>query len=257
MADLNNPSAESASSAVLEGSGRLKGRIALITGASRGIGAAVARRFASEGAHVVLTARTVGGLEEIDDAVRQAGGQPATLVPLDVREFDKIDQLGASLYERFGRLDILVGNAGILGTLSPVGHVQPAVWQEVLDVNLTANWRLIRSLDPLLRQSEAGRAVFVTSGAPRSLRAYWGPYAASKAALETLVKIYAAEIEKTAMRANLIDPGATRTTMRAQAFPGEDPETLPPAEAITGAFVDLAEVGCERNGDIIRAYRTD
>ena len=234
--------------------GRLAGRIALVTGASRGIGAAVARRFAAEGAQLVLIARTVGGLEEVDDAVRQAGGGPATLVPLDLREFDKIDHLGASLYERFGRLDVLVGNAAVLGTLSPLGHVAPETWSATLDVNLTANWRLIRSLDPLLRRSEAGRAVFVTSGAASGAFAYWGPYAASKAALESLVKTYAAEVEKTALRVNLIDPGIVRTAMRAQAFPGENPSTLPPPEAVSDAFVELAAVDCTTNGAVVRAY---
>ncbi|MDH3919698.1 MAG: SDR family NAD(P)-dependent oxidoreductase, partial [Rhodospirillales bacterium] len=203
--------------------GRLAGRIALVTGASRGLGAAVARRFAAEGARLVLVARTVGGLEEVDDALRRAGGEPATLVPLDLRDFDRIDQLGAQLYERFGRLDVLVGNAAVLGTLSPLGHVAPKTWSEVLEVNLTANWRLIRSLDPLLRQSEAGRAVFVTSGVTARAYPYWGPYAASKAALESLVRTYAAEAEKTALKVNLLDPGVLRTALRAQAFPGEDP----------------------------------
>lgn len=233
--------------------GRLVGRIALVTGASRGIGAAVAKRFATEGARLVLVARTVGGLEEVDDAVRRAGAQPATLVPLDLREFDAIDRLGASLYERFGRLDVLVGNAGLLGTLSPLGHIAPDTWAEVIDVNLTANWRLIRSLDPLLRQSEAGRAMFVTSGAAARPHAYWGAYAVSKGALEMLVKVYAAEIARTNVRANLIDPGAVRTGMRAQAYPGEDPMTLPAPEDITDVFVELAETACTRNGVVVAA----
>ncbi|MEE8499619.1 MAG: SDR family NAD(P)-dependent oxidoreductase [Kiloniellales bacterium] len=235
-------------------SGRLEGRVALVTGASRGIGMAVARRFAAEGARLVLVARTVGGLEELDDAIRQDGGQGATLVPLDLREFDAIDRLGASLYERHGRLDVLVGNAGVLGTLSPLGHIGPNDWAEVMDINLTANWRLIRSLDPLLRQSDAGRAIFVTSGAAAAPHAYWGAYAVSKAALEMLVTTYAAEIAKTPVRANLLDPGAVRTAMRASAFPGEDPETLPAPEAITDTFVALAEPGCTRNGEVVRAY---
>ena len=236
------------------GNGRLAGRIALVTGASRGIGAAVARRFAAEGAQLVLVARTVGGLEELDDRIREDGGQGATLVPLDLREFDAIDRLGASLYERFGHLDVLVGNAGVLGTLSPVGHIEPPDWAEVLDVNLTANWRLIRSLDPLLRRSEAGRAIFVSSGAAAAAHAYWGAYAVSKAALEMLVKTYAAELAKTNVRANLIDPGALRTAMRAKAFPGEDPETLRTPEAIAETFVELAEAACTKNGEVVRAY---
>ncbi len=236
------------------GQGRLAGRIALITGASRGIGAAVARRFAAEGARLVLVARTVGGLEELDDQIREAGGQGATLVPLDLREFDAIDRLGASLYERHGRLDVLVGNAAVLGTLSPVGHIEPAGWAEVMDINLTANWRLIRSLDPLLRRSEAGRAIFVSSGAAGAPHAYWGAYAVSKAGLEMLVKTYAAELAKTQVRANLIDPGATRTALRAQAFPGEDPLSLPAPEAVTEIFVELAEAACTKNGEVVRAY---
>ncbi len=236
------------------GGGRLSGRIALITGASRGIGAAVAGRFAAEGAQLILTARTVGGLEEVDDAVREAGGQGATLVPLDLREFETIDQLGASLYERFGRLDVLIGNAGVLGELSPTGHVTPGTWAEVMDINLTANWRLIRSLDPLLRQSEAGRAVFVTSGAAVHPHAYWGPYSVSKAGLEMLVKVYAAELGKTNVRANLVNPGPIRTGMRAKAFPGEDPMSLRPPAAITDCFVDLADADCARNGEVMEAY---
>lgn len=234
-------------------SGRLTGRIALITGASRGIGAAVARRFAAEGAHVVLAARTVGGLEEVDDAI-QAGGGSATLVPQDLADLPAIDRLGAALYERFGRLDVLVGNAAGLGILSPVGHIDPEVWEETLALNVTVNYRLIRSLDPLLRQSEAGRAIFVTSGVTQGVFPYWGAYAASKAALETLVRTWAGEIAKTKMRANLIDPGVVRTAMRATAFPGEDPETLSHPDAVTDVFVDLAETECRRNGEIVRAY---
>ena len=234
--------------------GRLAGRIALVTGASRGIGAAVAERFAAEGAKLVLTARTVGGLEETDDAVRKAGGESATLVPLDLRDFETIDRLGASLYERFGRLDILVGNAGMLGSLSPVGHIAPETWQEVLDINLTANWRLIRSLDALLRAGEAGRAIFVTSGAASGAFAYWGAYAVSKAALEMLVRTYAAEVAKTPLKVNLIDPGAVRTRLRAQAFPGEDPQRLAPPEAIAELFVELASADYTKNGEVVRAY---
>ena len=231
--------------------GRLDGRIALITGASRGIGAAVAKAYAAEGAQVILAARTVGGLEEVDDAIRQAGGARATLVPLDLRDFDKIDQLGASLFERFGRLDVLVGNAAVLGVLAPTGHIDPAVWTEALDVNLTANWRLIRSLDPLLRQSEAGRAIFVTSGAASMVNAYWAPYAVTKAGLEMLVKTYAAEVNKTAIRVNLVSPGVVRTRLRAQAFPGENPDRLTTPEAVTEVFVELATTGCQRHGEVV------
>jgi len=233
--------------------GRLAGRIAVITGASRGIGAAVAERFAREGARLVLVARTVGALEEMDDRVQKLGAPPATLVPLNLRDFDALDRLGASLHERHGKLDILVANAGVLGQLGPLGHVPPAVWQEVMDVNVTANYRLIRSLDPLLRQSDAGRAIFVTSGVARAPFAYFGPYGASKAALEQMVRIWAAEIAKTPIRANLLDPGVVRTRMRAQAFPGEDPTQHPEPAAITNTFVELASPNCKRNGEVVQA----
>ncbi len=234
--------------------GRLQDRIALITGASRGIGAAVADRFAAEGARLVLAARTTGALEEIDDQVKAAsGGRGATLVPFDLREGDKIDEMAAALAERFGRLDILVGNAGILGGLSPLAHTEPAQWQTAMDVNLTANWRLIRALEPLLRQSSAGRAIFVTSGVARVALPYWGPYAVSKAALETLIRTWAAELEKTPVRANILDPGVIRTRMRAEAVPGEDPETLPLPASIAGIFVDLAGASCNLNGETVVA----
>jgi NAD(P)-dependent dehydrogenase (short-subunit alcohol dehydrogenase family) len=231
---------------------RLAGKVALITGASRGIGAAVAERFAREGAHVVLAARTVGGLEEVDDAVRAAGGS-ATLVPVDLRDFIKIDELAAALFDRWGRLDILVGNAAEFGTFSPLGHIDPPTWAEVMDLNLTANWRLIRAMDPLLRAAPAGRAIFVTSGVARGVFPYWGPYAVSKAGVEMLVKIYAGEITKTRVRANLIDPGVVRTRLRARAFPGEDPSRLPPPESVTDAFLHLAMPECTRNGEVVTA----
>jgi NAD(P)-dependent dehydrogenase (short-subunit alcohol dehydrogenase family) len=236
-----------------KGSGRLEGRIAVITGASRGIGAAVARRFAAEGAQLLLIARTVGALEELDDAIRADGGKQPVLVPHDLRDFEGLDRLGASINERFGKLDILVGNAGILGPLTPVGHIKPDVWQEVMDVNVTANYRLIRSLDPLLRRSDAGRAVFVTSGAAHKANAYWGPYAVTKAALDMLVKTYAAEITKTGVKANLLSPGPIRTMMRAAAFPGEDPATLRTPDEIADLFVELASPACTKNGEIVEA----
>jgi len=231
--------------------GRLTGRIALITGASRGIGAAVAKRFAAEGAQVIALARTVGGLEELDDAIRAGGGR-ATLVPLDLRDFDKIDQLGATLHERFGRLDVLVGNAGVLGSLSPMGHFKPKIWAEVIETNLTANWRLIRSMDPLLRQSDAGRAIFTTCAAARDATPYWGAYAASKAGLETMVKIYAGELGQTKIRANLVDPGIVATKLRTQGFPGEDQARLAAPEDVTEPFVALAVADCTRNGEVVR-----
>lgn len=233
-------------------SGRLQGRIALVTGASRGIGAAVAKRYAAEGAHVILVARTVGGLEETDDAIRAAGGA-ATLVPLDLAEGAKIDELGGVLYQRFGKLDILVGNAGTLGVLTPLTHMDPPVWEKVIGLNLTANWRLLRSMDPLLRRSAAGRAIFVTSGAARGATPFWGAYSVSKAALEMLVRTYAAEVAAFGVKANLIDPGVVRTAMRAQAFPGEDPLGLPAPEAVTDTFVSLAEPSCRQNGQSVPA----
>jgi len=232
--------------------GRLAGRLALITGASRGLGAAVARRFAAEGAQLVLVARTVGGLEETDDAVRRAGSS-ATLVPLDLTDFDAIDRLGQSLHERFGRLDILVGNAAALGTLSPVGHITTRDWAAVVNLNLTANWRLLRSFDRLLRASDAGRAIFVTDALARAPKAYWGAYAATKAALETLVRVYADEVANTRIRVNLVDPGRLRTALRARAFPGEKPESLPAPESVAAAFVALAEAACARHGELIVA----
>jgi NAD(P)-dependent dehydrogenase (short-subunit alcohol dehydrogenase family) len=233
--------------------GRLAGRIALVTGASRGLGAAIARAYAREGADLILTARTVGGLEELDDDIRRISGKTSLLVPLDLKDGDAIDRLGAALFERFGRLDVLVGNAGQLGTLSPLGHIKPAEWQDVIDVNLTANWRLIRSLDPLLRQSPAGRVIFVTSGAARGPRAYWGGYAVSKAALEMLAGIYAQETQQSNLRVNLVDPGRTRTRMRAKAYPGEDPMSLKAPDEITQAFVDLASAEFSGNGQLVMA----
>jgi NAD(P)-dependent dehydrogenase (short-subunit alcohol dehydrogenase family) len=233
--------------------GRLAGKIALITGASRGIGAAVAERFAREGAHVVLAARTIGGLEEVDDRIRAAGGTAATLVPFDLRDFIKIDELAAALFDRWGRIDIFVGNAAEFGTFSPLGHIDPAIWTEVVELNLTANWRLIRAMDPLLRAASAGRAIFVTSGVARGVFPYWGPYAVSKAGLEMLVRIYASEITKTSVRANLIDPGIVRTPLRARAFPGEKPEHLPSPESVADGFLALALPECTRNGELVTA----
>ena len=231
--------------------GRLTGRIALVTGASRGIGAAVARRFAEEGAHLILTARTVGGLEAVDAEIKALGGN-TMLVPLDLRSFDEIDRIGDALYQRFGKLDILVANAGVFGVLSSVVHIDPPVWQEAVEVNLTANFRLIRSLDPLLRASDSGRAIFVTTRATRG-RAHWGTYAATKAGFDALVRCYAYEMKDTLVRVNLLSPGGTRTGLRATAYPGEDPNTLKTPESITGLFVDLAEVACTRHGEMIQA----
>jgi NAD(P)-dependent dehydrogenase (short-subunit alcohol dehydrogenase family) len=229
--------------------GRLADKVAVVTGASRGLGYALAKALAREGAHVVAVARTVGGLEELDDEIGAAGGS-ATLVPADLKDFPAIDRLGEAIFERWKRLDILVGNAGVLGQLSPLGHIKPKVWDEAMAVNVTANWRLIRSLDPLLREAPAGRAVFVTTGATVKLPAYWGAYSVTKAALEALVKTYAAEISKTEIRANLFNPGPTRTAMRAKAFPGEDPETLPTPDEVAKAALPLCLASCTSNGAI-------
>ena len=218
----------------------LEGAVALVTGASRGIGAAVAIELARRGAHPVLIARTQGGLEETDDAIRAAGGS-ATLLPLDIREGDKLDLIGPSVFQRFGRLDILVHAAGALGKLTPVGHILPADWATVTGVNLDATLRLIRSCDPLLRQAPAGRAVFLTDARAREPRAYWGAYGATKAAMEHLVLTWADESRKTNLRINLFDPGPIRSRLRADAFPGENPATLPEPASVAPAIAALCE----------------
>lgn len=225
----------------------LEGRVVLITGASRGIGAAAARNAGDRGAHVIAVARTVGGLEDLDDDMRQKGGG-TTLVPLDLTDFAGIDRLGAAIHERWGRLDGLIGNAGVLGVLSPLSHISPKDFDNAIAVNVTANFRLIRSMDMLLRQSDAGRVVMVSSGAAKSARAYWGLYAASKAALDTMIKSYAAEMANTPVRANIFYPGIVRTAMRAKAMPGEDPNTLPHPDEIAPKLVDMVTPGYSENG---------
>ncbi len=222
-------------------------RIALVTGASRGIGYALALALARAGAHVVAVARTVGALEELDDAV-QAAGSSATLVPLDMRDYDGLYRLAAALNERYQRLDVLVGNAAVAGPRSPLGHVEPKGWDEVMAINVTANWHLIRAMDPLLKRSSAGRAVFMTSGAATHARAYSGPYSVSKAALNVLARTYAAETTSTPVRVNVFNPGPTRTRMRAQVMPGEDPMTLPTPEAVAEKIVDLCLPGFSETG---------
>jgi NAD(P)-dependent dehydrogenase (short-subunit alcohol dehydrogenase family) len=220
-----------------------------VTGASRGIGRAAAKALAAEGAHVVVVARTVGALEELDDEIRAAGGT-ASLVPLNLKDFAAIDRLGGTIFERWGRLDALLGNAGVLGNLTPLAQLSPKVFAECLEVNITANWRLIRSMDPLLRLSDAGRALFVTSGAARRTRPYWGAYAMSKAALETIVLTYAAECDGTPVRVNLFNPGPLRTRMRQKAMPGEDPDSLDPPEAVAPMICDLLAPSCAKNGEL-------
>ena len=216
----------------------LANRIALVTGASRGIGAATALALAKAGAHVVAIARTTGALEELDDEIRAAGSS-ATLVPLDVTDTGGIARLAAALDKRYGRLDVLIGNAAIVGDTSPLGHVEPKIWDQVMAINVNANWHLIRFLDPLLQKSDAGRAVFITSGAASNARAYRGPYSVSKAALDVLARTYAAECAATKVRVNLFNPGPTRTRMRATVMPGEDPATLPKPAQVAESIVPL------------------
>jgi NAD(P)-dependent dehydrogenase (short-subunit alcohol dehydrogenase family) len=219
----------------------LAGRIALVTGASRGIGRAAAIALAQAGAHVIAVARTQGALEELDDMIRAETGDRATLVPMDLANGDGIDQLGLAIFERHKRLDVLVHAAAVLGGLIPVAHMDPPRFEHVVQINLTATYRLIRSLEPLLRQSEAGRAIFLTTGVAARPRAFWGAYAATKAALEALVRCWADEIENTNVRAVLLDPAVMRTRMRAEAFPGEDPATLPDPSEIGPMIVELAQ----------------
>jgi NAD(P)-dependent dehydrogenase (short-subunit alcohol dehydrogenase family) len=227
----------------------LSNRIAVVTGASRGIGRAAALALAEAGAHIIALARTQGALEQLDDEIRAKAGS-ATLVPVNLKDLDAIDRLGAAIYERWGKLDILLGNAGILGELAPITHVDQPVWDEVMAVNVTANYRLIRSLDPLLRASDAGRAIFVTSGAAHKCRAYWGVYSISKAALEALVRTYAAETVTTPVKAMLLNPGPLRTAMRRAAMPGEDPLTLKTPEDLAPHILKLALPAWDQTGKI-------
>lgn len=232
----------------------LDGKVALVTGASRGIGAAVVRRLAAEGAEVVAIARTQGALEELDDDIRAKGGKPLVLVPEDLRKPDLIEQVAAAIFQRWGRLDILVGNAGTLGGgLTPVAHYAPDDWDESFSINVTANWRLIRACDPLLRMAPAGRAVFTTASQASGAEPFWGAYAAAKAALETMVRTWAAEIGAvTNVRANLLDPGVVATRLRTIAFPGENEAALPQPDAVAGAFLDLCRADCLRHGEVVR-----
>lgn len=230
----------------------LSNRIALVTGASRGIGYAIALELARQGAHVIALARTQGALEELDDDIRKIGGE-ATLVPCDLADHEAIDRLGAAIHERWGRLDILVGNAGLLGTLSPLGHLDPSEWDKVFSVNVTANWRLIRSLDPLLQRSDAGRVVFVSSGASTRAepRAYWGLYATTKAALDMIARSYAAETKNISnVRVMLFNPGPLRTAMRAKAMPGEDPLTLKTPDEVAPAIAAMCAPDWNETGKL-------
>jgi NAD(P)-dependent dehydrogenase (short-subunit alcohol dehydrogenase family) len=228
---------------------QLEGKVALVTGASRGLGFATAVHLAKAGAHIVATARTKGGLEELDDAVKAAGSR-ATLVPMNITDFDAIDRLGASIFERFKKLDILIGNAGTLGKLTPLAHLEPKVWDESLAINLTSNYRLIRSMDTLLQAAPAARAVFITSGLAYKCFPYWGTYSIGKAALEALMKTYAAEMATTNIRVNCFSPGPTRTKMRATAMPGEDPETLPSADEVAAQILPMCMPEFSDNGGV-------
>lgn len=232
----------------------LSGRVAVVTGASRGIGYFLARELAKAGAHVVAVARTIGGLEELDDEIKAekaiTGKGEATLVPLDLTDGAGVDRLGGAIHERWGKLDIMVANAGILGVIAPIGHVEAKVFDKVMATNVTATWRLIRSLDPLLRASDAGRAIILSSGAAHSARAFWAPYAASKAAVEAMARSWADETKNSTLRVNCVNPGATRTAMRAQALPGEDPQTLPHPSEVARKIAALADPAMTETGAI-------
>jgi len=230
----------------------LEGAVVLVTGASRGIGRALSLRFASEGAHVIALARNVAGLESLDDLIYSLPGS-CTLVPLDITDGPGVDRLAESLFHRHGRVDVLIGNAAQLGALGPIGHVSPNIWDRVVQVNLTANWRLVRSFDPLLRAAKHGRAIFLTSKAGHVVSPYWGAYSVSKAGLEMLVRVYAAEMEGTSVLVNLVDPGAIHTDMRAEAVPGEDKDQLPLPEAITDLFINLCSPNSTKHGALLKA----
>lgn len=230
----------------------LTGKTALITGASRGIGAAVAKAYAAAGAKVILAARTVGAMESVDDEIRKAGGKPATIMPVDVLKLDELDKMGPTIAQQFGGLDIFVGNAAMLGTLGPMTHMDVKTWSRVWDVNLHANFRLIRSLEPLLRAAPAGRVICTSSGLAQMPLAYWSAYCASKAALEMMVRVYAAEVEKTNIRANLVDPGLVDTAMLREAFPGGYPGETKRPEDVAPVFLELASPGCKKNGHVAK-----
>lgn len=229
-------------------------RIALVTGASRGIGRAVALELVRQNWRVIVIARATKALEALDDEIKALGGE-ASLVPHDLRDYDGLDRLGGALFERFGRLDGLAACAGVLGSLTPTHQVTPSIMEETFGVNFIANWRLVRAMHPLLRASDAGRAVFVTSGASKNPRAYWSPYAASKAALDAMVISYAAELNVTPIKANLFNPGPTRTAMRAKAFPGEDPMTLPTPEEVAPSIVAMLAPSYTQNGAWVQFER--
>lgn len=228
-------------------------RVALVTGASRGIGRAVALALAKQNIHVLLLARTQGGLEDVYDEIVAADGE-ATGVPMDLTDYDAIDRLGGVIAERWGKLDVFVGNAGILGPISPVAHMTPSEFEKTLAINVTSNARLIRALEPLLLASDTGRAVFLTSGAAYSTKPFWGAYSTSKAALDALVKSWANEQKNTSLKINLYSPGPVRTAMRAQAMPGENPSTLPTAEDVAPQIISLCAPEYQQTGEIISKW---
>lgn len=227
----------------------LSGRVALVTGASRGIGYHIAKALGADGAHVIAVARTTGGLEDLDDEIKAAGGE-ATLVPLDLSDMSGIDRLGGVIDERWGKLDIMVANAAMLGTISPLGHIEAKVFERLMTLNVTSVWRLIRSLDPLLRRSQDGRALILSSSVAHSARAYWGPYAASKGAVEVLARAWADEMKSTSLKINSVDPGATRTAMRAQSAPGEDPLSLPHPSEVAKIIMQLFSPSVQETGKL-------
>ena len=229
----------------------LDGKVALITGASRGIGAAIARGLAANGIHVILIARTIGALEEIDDEITISGGS-STLVPLDLLDFPAIERLGATIFERLGKMDILISNAAMLGKLTPLHHYDPSTWDNVINLNLIANQRLIRSFDPLLRQSSHGRAIFLSATVARVATPYWGAYATSKSGLEMMIQVYAKETEKTNLKVNIVDPGITKTSLRASAFPGEDPSKLKSPKSLVPLFLKLCSAENQAHGQLIK-----
>lgn len=233
----------------------LEGKVAVVTGASRGIGKATALALAKEGAHIIAVARTVGALEALDDDIKAVSGSAATLVPLDITDFDALDRLGGVIMEKYGKLDILIANAGFLGDITPVSHLKPKTFDKLMNVNVTANYRLIRSLDPLLRAADHGRAVFIgSSNLARNPRHFWGGYATSKAALECLVKTYAQEIERSDLRVNILNPGPIRTAMRAKAAPGEDASKLDTPEDLIPLMMQLCSPEFNDNG-IVADYK--
>ena len=233
----------------------LSGRIALVTGASRGIGYFTALELGKAGAQVIAVARTVGGLEELDDAIQASGGSPATLVPQDLRDMKAVDGLGAAIHERWGKLDILFANAAMLGPLSPIGHFEAKAFERVMALNVTSTWRVIRTVEPLLRKSDAGRAAILSASAAHECGPFWGAYAASKAAVEAMSRCWAREVESSSLRVNCVDPGPSRTALRAEGMPGEDPETVPHPSVAASKLVQLADPALQENGMLFDAVQ--